>query len=257
MNTFFLITLSMIGLISSQMPPIPNVYDYSSANSLVNYLLAHTNYYYTPKSLFFQSNWYIPYEQSLQILAIMDNIYEKYNLNGVFLVVSDEAQILDISGYAASVVDLLNQKGVYHKENCYTIILYYTIGIVRPGDYWGLQISIASGDNASHYLSGSDAKEVMDKWGKTLKQYTYDNLVNFMADIEGKMDFQAEIDALPLGAKIAIIVIVIVVLIIAAVVSMICRRVCGCGLGGKVVSGNTGAQTQNYAGGIQVTTGTY
>lgn len=256
MNTFFLIALSMIAFTSSI--PYPSIYDYSSANSLVNYLVANAAYYYTPNSLFFQSSWYITYEDSLKIIGIMDNIYQKYNLNGVFLVVSDEAAISNIKDYSASVVDLLNTKGVYHKENVYSIILYYSIGAIPVGGDWILQISIATGTNAQHYVSSTDAQNLINDWGYTLKRYSYSNLVSFMKDIERIMDIQGEFDNLPLGTKILLVVIVIVVLIIAAVCSLISRRYCGCCLAGKVISGGSGgASTKNYAGGIQVTTGTF
>lgn len=260
MKTFFLIAFSLIAFTSVQGLPYPSLSDYQSADALVNYLIYNSAYYYTPNSLFFQSYWYIPWEQAQEILNIMGRIYEKYGLNGVFLVVSDEAYISDISGYAASVVDSFNTKGIYHKEDCYTIILYYTIGTVPVGKKWGLKLSIASGENASHYLSASNAQTVSNDWGPKLAYYTYDNVVFFMQDIEKYMDNQAAWDEVPTGTKILIIVIVIIFLIIAAVVSLICRRICGCCLPGTYVSGGTygqGAQTQNYAGGIQVTTGTY
>ena len=252
MKAFFLVVFGVIAFVSTA-APIPSVSDYSSAAALVNYLGLHKSYYYPQSSLFFQSGWYIEWDQAQNIIAIMDNIYYKYGINGIFLVLSNEAQILDLSGYTASFLSLLESNGIFYQANAYTIVLYYIVGYEYP---WTLQISIGTGGvNAEHYLSASSCQSVMDKWGKTLKYYTYENVVNFMADIEGQMDSQANWDSTPTVVKVVIIVVVVIVVIIAAVLAFIFRRVCGC-YHGVHISEGPGATTNQY-GNIQVTTGTY
>ena len=152
MKTFFLVAFGLIAFVSTAIP-LPSVNDYKHSTDLLSYLKIYRSYYYPKNSLFFQFDWYIEWDQAQQIITIMDNIiYSKYGLNGIFLVLSDEAKISSLDDYTTSFLLLLEANGIYSRTNTYAIVLYYTVGQI--GTTWEYQMSIRTGgEKASRYLS--------------------------------------------------------------------------------------------------------
>ena len=221
-----------------QFTPNPIAYeDYYTADALTNYLLTHTDYW-SPNSLFFQFDWYIPLDQVNLILLAMTEIYNKYGLNGIFLILDTRAHYGDITNYSNQVLVQLASKFNYVQDNMYVVILQYT-----PGDYgaaWGLDISISTGGSyARSYLSNSEAKSLINKWGPYLKYYTYDNVIGLIADLKTAMDTD---DSLPTWAIILIVIGALLVL-------------CCCGGGGYYYKKHSDAQTTDFGNGVNVNAG--
>lgn len=274
MEFIFFFISSFISFISCQYRPSPILDNYFKANNLLDFLFndpRNRPFYFPNTCVFFQSDWYISPEESLRVIDIMDNIYKKYRLSGVFLVLDNRVPIGDLGGYAAELEEGLERKNIFKKENVYSVVLYYTyppVGGLIIGQPWKLDIAIGvGGKNAEHYFSKTSRETLRTKWGPILRYYTYDNIDRFLSEIENAMDFQNGWDRLPTWAKVAIIVGIVVLVIVAAVLAIIFRKQCGCcccllclTATAAAASGNDPShreKTTDYGGGVKITTGTY
>lgn len=189
--TSLAIFAALILSISAQYYPLPYS-DYNSANALLTYLLGHNQYYLpqAPNSIFFQFAWYITQDEVQAILHRMDSIYNKYGLNGVFLILDDKAGINNIEQYSVDLIQGLDQGWeLFYTENIYLIVLQYTyVPAAWPNSEWVLKFAISCGDKADAYLPDSSRRQIMDTYGQTLKYYTNKNMIALIDDIEYAME---------------------------------------------------------------------
>lgn len=192
MKTISLAIFAILVLSISAQTPLPHT-DYNSANALLTYLLSHHEYYLpAPNSLFFQFAWYITAPEVDAILKRMDSIYNKYGLNGVFLVLDQNAGIGDINSYSAEIISGLDYNWeLFHTENVYLVILQYVYVQNAWQSGWALNFAISCGDTADAYLPHSSRQQIMDTYGPVLKYYTNENMMRLMDDIEYAMEQNA------------------------------------------------------------------
>ena len=238
----FLLSAILLFTLSYQQTPLPYS-DYNSANALLTYLLSHAQYY-SPNSLFFQFAWYISQSEVNAILAKMTDIYNKYGLNGVFLILDQRAGIADIRAYTADVIRLLESNfQLFRRDYVYEVVLQYL-----PDSYsssWSLDIAISTGGSyARSYLPDSACDKLVDTYGPTLKHYTSTNMLALIRDIDYVMDQQAS----SVGSSLSFGEIILYVVI------AICILAC-CGGGGYYTKRRYDSKTTDEGGGIHVTSG--
>lgn len=188
--------------------------DYNTPEALISYLTSNT-YYYTSNSLFFQFDWYISRTEVNQILYMMDNIYNKYKLNGVFLILDINAGIYDMNVYTNQLCKNLENKMGFKKDNTYVAIIQYNVGTY--GYPWSHKFTIDTlGDYAKHYLPNNETTTIIDNWGPYLNYYTYGNIKGLINDISDAMDKHAN-DPWGISTGIIILIVVIVLIVICGV----------------------------------------
>lgn len=228
--------------VSTQFTPNPvPVENYYSANALLDYLMTHTLYYRSdaPNSLFFQFDWYISQQEVAGILQKMDDIYQKYQFNGVFLILNQAAGITDLDTYSREMIKGLEQRwNLFSRENVYLIIVQYVPG--AWGAEWKLNFAISCGDNVNYYLPDSNRKKIMDTYADALKYYTQSNVLRLINDIEYVIDQNYSS-----GGSVSIGVIIVVVCIVLC---------CG---GGGAYYGKKRYDTRSGGDGIHVTSAQY
>ena len=121
---------------------------------------------------------------------MMTDIYNKYMLNGVFLVLDKNAGISDINTYVAKVCQKLEDQVGYKRDNMYIVVLQYTVG--EYGGSWGLTVSVTTGGKyARKYLPDYESVNLINKFGPSLKSYNYKNVQEFISEISDVMDSHA------------------------------------------------------------------
>lgn len=228
--------------VSAQYYPIDYT-NYNSANALLNYLLTNTQYYLSaaPNSLFFQFAWYISQAEVQGILQKMDDIYKKYGLNGVFLILDDQAGITNIKQYSEEIIRGLDSRWqLFHTKNVYLVILQYTyVPDAWSTVGWKLNFAISCGDDADYYLPESSRNQIIQTYGPTLKFYTNQHMLELIHDIDYAMEqrknAQIEVD----GSNIGVIIVIVVILLC-----------CG---GGGAYYGKRRYDTKSGGDGIHVT----
>ena len=167
----------------------PNPVSYSvyySPDKLIQYF--QNNYeYWTQHSVFFQFDSYLSKNEIENILSIMNDIYEKHNLYGIFLVFDKRVGINDISYYAASIAWNLHYYMGYNRDRTYIITIEYTVG--DYGSQWENELSIFKGGSSfGIYLSDDGIKNLINEYSSSLKYYNFNNVLKFINGVKSSMD---------------------------------------------------------------------
>ena len=184
--------------------------NYNTPSSLINYL-SNNKTFSSSNSTFFQFAFYISIEQSKQILGSMTSLYQFSNLSGIILVLDKNSNIENITTYSN---ELLN-KSKYKKENTYIIILQYDPEESGEGNETNLYINVG-GETAEKYLNETSREALIEKWGKVLKNYNYDNFSKFFGDfmIQIFLNRDNKIISKNSGASVVTIIVMFAVIIL-------------------------------------------
>ena len=169
---------------SSNLTSVPYS-DYNTPSSLINYLSNNKISYISYYSIFFQFASYIPIEESKKILGIMTSLYEFSGLYGIILILDKNSNITNISTYSDELLDLIEEKFNYKKENTYIIILQYDP--IYAEEYENTLYINVGGKKAEKYLNKASREELINKWEKVLKIYNYTNFSKFYGDVKLKI----------------------------------------------------------------------
>ena len=153
--------------------------NYNTPEGLIDYIEYGSDFeYFTSNSLFFEFDFFLDEDEVTNILSTMTEIYDKYGLNGVFLILNTEAGISDIANYTEEFCKLLENEMEFEKDSMYVVVMEYTFDYNRIT--WDLKFSIKTGEYAKENLPDNEVEEIIDEFSETLKDCTYENVVELM-----------------------------------------------------------------------------